>query len=123
MHTIRALCVLGALHICVATAAADDVGGVGTLVGLQMNTPSGDAYLQYHGRMVVKSAGGLDEYRWGGTSCGSRVLTDAEFAVVQRALDNKQLRVRPIYQTGQGLTRCLVGLSLVPSKFLKLGHL
>lgn len=117
----RSLMVLGALLLAAPAVQADEVGGIGPIVALQLNTPSGDAYLQYHGRMFVKSATGVDEYRWGGTSCGSRVLTDTQFAAVQRAFDNKQLRIRPIYQDGQASTLCVVGFTMIPAKYKKLG--
>lgn len=121
MYVLRFLMVLGALSLAAPAVQADDVGGIGPIVALQLNTPSGDAYLQYHGRMFVKSATGVDEYRWGGLACGSRVLTPEQFAAVQRAFDNKQLRVRPIYQDGQSGSRCVVGFTLIPGKYKKLG--
>lgn len=47
------------------------------LVFLEINTTSADTYLQYHGKALTKiSSGVYEEYRWGGTSCGSRVLTE-----------------------------------------------
>jgi len=109
------------LVIGVSSANADELGDIGAVVGLQINTTVGDLYLQYHGRMYVNSDIGLQEYRWGGTSCGSRVLTEAQTAALHRALDNKQMRIQPVYQIGQGLTRCVVGFTLVPKKSLKLG--
>lgn len=104
-----------------ALVRADDDGSRGTLVALSTNTQSADLFLQYHGQMFVKNADGvLDEYRWGGTSCGSRTLTEAELAMLQRALERKNMTIEPRSQTGQGDTRCLVGFTLVEKKNLKL---
>jgi hypothetical protein len=101
-------------------AAADDVGDVGTIVGLQVNTASSDAYLQMHGRMYVLDGNKqVDEYRWGGTSCGSKQLTEAQVAALHRALDNKRMKIEPLSQTGQGQAVCLVGFTLIPKPALK----
>jgi hypothetical protein len=102
------------------TAAAQDiVGETGTVVGLNMHTPSADAFLQYHGQLFVQKADkSVVEYRWGGTSCGSRLLSDAEEAALHRALDSKVMRIRPLYQDGQGSALCVVGFTLVPKKYV-----
>lgn len=106
-----------------ATAPAQDViGPLGTPAGLQVLTPSADTYLAYHGRLYVKNADKtLAEYRWGGTSCGTRVLSDAQVASLQAAIDNKKMQIEPVYQLGQADLQCLVGFSLVPKKNLALG--
>ncbi|ABM00696.1 hypothetical protein Sama_2492 [Shewanella amazonensis SB2B] len=85
------------------------------LVFLEINTTSADKYLQYHGKALTKiSSGVYEEYRWGGASCGSRVLNDEQVAVLQRALDNPNVKVAFRYQPGQGeFTKCVVGFSLV----------
>jgi hypothetical protein len=122
MHRfVAATALLSALALA-ATVSADDLGGLGTIAGLQVNNSSADTYLQFHGRVYVKNGnGGLDEYRWGGTSCGSRILTDAEVEALHRGLDNKSMRIEPVTQPGQGQTVCLVGFTLVPKASLKLG--
>jgi hypothetical protein len=119
----RFLFVLGSvLVLCAGGAyAADNVGAVGTLAGLQVNAVTADTFLGYHGRIFVKDSGGdVVEYRWGGTSCGSRVLTEAEVAALQRALNNKQMRIQPLHQDGQGQALCLVGFMLVPKSSVSL---
>jgi hypothetical protein len=119
--TTRFLVFFSTLIFCAGPASADDIGGVGPVAALQINTTSADTYLSYHGRAFVKnSVGGLDEYRWGGVSCGSRVLTDAQVAALQGALDNKRMRIEPISQAGQGPAICLVGFNLVLKQYLKL---
>ncbi len=120
-HTLRIL-VTGALLACSSTAAvADDVGVVGTPVGLSVNTPVGDTFLQYHGRLFVKAVDGtVLEYRWGGSSCGSRVLTDAQVAALQAALNNNKMRIQVLTQDGQGLSKCVVGFTAAPKSAVKL---
>ena len=93
----------------------------GSLVALDVNTPSADTYLQYHGRLFVKDAdGNLGEYRWGGISCGSRVLTEDQVALLQRALNNKKMAIEPRTQDGQGIVKCVVGFILAERKNLAL---
>ena len=101
-------------------ARADDTGTRGTIAGLDLNTTSADLFLQYHGRLFVDTGSGVDEYRWGGTSCGTRLITDAQFAALQGAQNNKKMTIEPRSQDGQGITKCLVGFSLVEKKKLKL---
>ena len=102
-------------------AHADDTNVVGALVGLEVNTTSADTYLQYHGRTFVKNDGGtVDEYRWGGISCGSRVLTEDQVAMLQRALSAKKMTIETHTQAGQGNVKCVVGFSLAEKKNLAL---
>jgi hypothetical protein len=119
---IRVSLIAAAVLCSFVVAWADDVGEFGTPAALQVNTASADTYLQYHGRLFVKATDGtLDEYRWGGTSCGSRVLNDDQIAVLQRAVDNNKMRIKPLTQDGQGSAVCVVGFTLAPKSALKLG--
>ena len=119
--TIRALLATPLLVCSTNPARADEVGGVDTPLGMQVNTTSADTYLQYHGRLFVKAADGtLEEYRWGGTSCGSRVLTDAQVAALQAALDNNKMRIQLLHQIGQGNAKCVVGFTVLPKSAVKL---
>jgi len=96
-----------------AALAADAVGTAGLVTQLEVNTPSADQYLVYHGRMFIKTNAGTTEYRWGGTSCGTRTVSEAQVAMLQGALDSG-LKVMPRYQTGQGDSMCVVGFRLTP---------
>jgi hypothetical protein len=116
--------ILGSIVLLVAgIAPAQDVTGLlGTPAGLQVNTLSADVYLAFHGRLYVKNADNtVEEYRWGGTSCGARLLSDAQVASLQAAIDNKKMRIEPVYQLGQADIKCVVGFSLVPKQNLALG--
>lgn len=119
-HALRAF-LAGALLVCSSSAAiADDIGEVGTPIGLSVNTDDGDTYLAYHGSLVLKQADGtLQTYRWGGVACGTRLLSEAQVANLQDALNNNKMRVQPLYQIGQN-NRCLVGFTIVPKSAVKL---
>lgn len=101
-----------------ATALADELGTKGTVASLEVNMPSSDAYLQHHGRIVVvsghnKPKASSAEYRWGGTACGSRTLSEAQVTMLQRAVESGT-PITPRFQDGQGSTRCLVGFTIAP---------
>jgi hypothetical protein len=113
-----ALAVLAAALAIPSLAAADTEAPAGYIAHMDVNQPSADQYLLYHGRMLLASGGKnsvtIAEYRWGGTSCGSRTLTENQVAILQRALESNT-RVTPRYQGGQGSTKCLVGFQLSAS--------
>jgi hypothetical protein len=87
----------------------------GTVIDLEVHTPSADTYLQHHGRVVIMSGkfNTNTEYRWGGTSCGTRTLSDAMVALLQRALESGTPIVLR-FQIGQGMAKCLVGFKFAP---------
>ncbi|MCA9572967.1 MAG: hypothetical protein KC656_34255 [Myxococcales bacterium] len=96
-------------------AHADENGTPGTISSMRVHTPSADSFLQYHGRVqITSSQDGRNlqrEYRWGGLSCGSRVLEPDEVAMLQQAHIHG-FTIKPIWKPGQGTTRCLVGFDL-----------
>lgn len=93
-----------------ALAATDEIGPAGRIVALEVNQQSSDTYLQYHGRVWIGKGKAVVEYRWGGTSCGSRTLMPDGVQLLQTALANG-LVVQPRYEDGQGTTLCLVGFT------------
>jgi len=94
--------------------AADNVGALGPLVVVARNSDSADLYLLYNGRIIVGDAiGGYAEYRWGGTSCGTKTLTEAQTSDLLAAMNNPRVLIEPLWQAGQGLSQCLVGYSFV----------
>jgi hypothetical protein len=93
--------------------AADQTGSAGSAEKLEINSPSADAYLQFHGRLFVQTGKSMTEYRWGGTSCGSKTLpSDLVNLLVQAVRDNSSVHVVPRYQSGQNSTKCLVGFTV-----------
>lgn len=110
IHTCSAL-----LAVCLAsapsTAFADETGTAGIATDLETLTPSADTYLQYHGRLVLLVGTTPEEYRWGGTSCGSRTMSADNVRLLAIAA-RKGVAITPRYQIGQGTVRCLVGFSL-----------
>jgi hypothetical protein len=110
IHTFCAL-----LAVCLAsaptTAFADEAGKAGIATDLETLTPSADTYLQYHGRLVLLVGTTPEEYRWGGTSCGSRTMSADNVRLLATAVQKGQ-SITPRYQIGQGSVRCLVGFSV-----------
>jgi hypothetical protein len=120
-HTLRVLLAAALLACANSPAIADEIGEVGTPVGLSLNTQSADTFLEYHGRLFLKAADGtIVEYRWGGVSCGTRVLSDAQFAALQAALGNNKMRIQVLHQIGQGNVKCVVGFTVAPKSAVKL---
>lgn len=95
-------------------AGSDKDGTQGRAKTIEVNAPSSDKYLQFHGRIFITSGKTTTEYRWGGTSCGSRTMTPEMVALlVDVVRDREEIIVTPTYQDGQGAnTKCLVGFSL-----------
>jgi|JI10StandDraft_1071094.scaffolds.fasta_scaffold189327_2 hypothetical protein len=102
-----------ALLLAVSTPAfaADQVGRDGVIETLSTFQSTADTYLAMHGALVLATAAGAEEYKWGGTACGSRVLSDRHVQMLQRAMDSGAT-VGPRFKPGQGSSRCLVGFVL-----------
>lgn len=94
-----------------SVALAETVDSPGYISELEVNEPSADKHLQYHGHVVLTTSGKnamSTEYRWGGTACGTRVLGADKVSLLQRAMEGG-MEVTPRYQDGQGSSKCLVG--------------
>jgi hypothetical protein len=117
MRTRRPLAAFASLFLVAvavpATAFADESGTAGSVSLVDVNTPSADTYLEYHGRVVVLSGKTTKtEYRWGGTSCGTRVVPADMVEVLVEASRNDTVVVTPSFQVGQGDAKCLVGFTV-----------
>ena len=115
--TILVTCITTLFTLCLSSApalAADEIGTPGIATDLELLTPSAETYLQYHGRLVVQvgpaTTPTFEEYRWGGTSCGSRTVSDDDLALLVESVRRGQ-KVTVRYQSGQGNARCLVGFT------------
>jgi hypothetical protein len=110
--TIPALALALALPASVL-ASGDQTGPEGRAKTIQVNAPSADTYLQFHGRLFITSGKNSAEYRWGGTACGTRTMTPEMVALlVDVVRDRDEIRITPTYQNGQGTSKCLVGFTL-----------
>jgi hypothetical protein len=109
---IPALALASALAVPVIAHAADQSGTEGQPHRVEINAPSADAYLQYHGRLFVISGTTTAEYRWGGTSCGSRTLTPEMVQLLLDSVRQSGAVITPTFQDGQGSSKCLVGFSI-----------
>ena len=91
--------------------AADSLGTAGTVDVIDVNATTADTYLQFHGRVFLTVGAQTVEYRWGGTSCSNKTLSEGQVAMLQRASESGML-LTPRYQSGQGLHKCLVGFTI-----------
>jgi hypothetical protein len=96
------------LLVAPATASADENFAQGTAWDLEVLTNSADNYLTYHGRLVVMVGTTPEEFRWGGTSCGSRTMSQDNVRYLTEAVREGML-ITPRFQIGQGSAKCLVG--------------
>jgi hypothetical protein len=98
-------------------AIADSLGTAGKLVGLRDVNAASDDYALIRGSVWVdEGKGAITEYRWGGSVCPGRNLSEDEIANLSRALNDSQLRLIPIYQNGQGNSVCLTHFLLVSKR-------
>lgn len=113
-HTFALTALLaGALALPTVAHAADQTGAAGKISNIEVLSPSAENYVQYHGRVFVAVGKRTTEYRWGGTSCGSKTLSaDMLDLLVQAA--RTQTNVAPVFSKGAGSTSCLVGFSIQP---------
>lgn len=105
--SMLAVCLL----ITPALASADENATQGIAWDLEVLTTSADTYLQYHGRLVVMVGTASEEYRWGGTSCGSRTMSADNVRLLTEAVGRGHL-ITPRFQIGQGSAKCLVGFAI-----------
>lgn len=111
-RSLAALAAVFALTLPATASAADKTGSVGDVAGVDVYSSSSDTYLKYHGRLFVDTNKGSEEYRWGGTSCNSKTISDDMVALLITAIGSPRVVVKPRYKSGQGNARCLVGFSL-----------
>jgi hypothetical protein len=118
MRTRRPLAALASLFLVAslavpAIAFADETGSAGSVKKIEVNTPSADTYLSYHGRVFVLTGKTTQtEYRWGGTSCGTRTVGAEMVQILVEASRNTDLVVTPVFQLGQADIKCLVGFTV-----------
>jgi hypothetical protein len=100
-------------------AIADSLGTAGKLVGLRDVNAVSDNYPLIRGSVWVdEGKGAITEYRWGGSVCPGKDLSEEEIANLSRALNNSKLRIIPIYKNGQGNSVCLTHFLLVAKRIV-----
>lgn len=97
-----------------ATALADSNGSTGNVDGLTVYERSSDNYAMANGVLTVKEKnGGKRDYKWGGSLCPGRELSDASVALLFESLrDRKKVKLTPTFKLGNGNVRCLTGFKL-----------
>ncbi len=107
------LATLFSLALPTTALAADELGSRGSLEVVEINHSTADTYVQYHGRVVIRTGKKTQEYRWGGTSCANKGLPENLVAALLDAFSNRKVtQVTPRFKDGAGSTRCLVGFSV-----------
>lgn len=91
--------------------AADQIGRDGLVETLTTYQNTADTYLAMHGAVVLATVAGAEEYKWGGSACSNRALSDRHVEMLQRAMESGAT-VSPRFKAGQGTNRCLVGFVL-----------
>jgi hypothetical protein len=109
-HTFVSMLALCSVVVPSSASAADAEGVPGIAWDLQVLTTSADTYLQYHGRLVLLVGATPEEYRWGGTSCGSLTMSEDNIRLLKESV-REGLTVTPRYLPGQGDLKCLVGFA------------
>jgi hypothetical protein len=112
-----ALATLAALSMPATVFASDSTGQKGSIETIEVNHSTSDTFLQYHGRIVIKTGKTTAEYRWGGAACSNKTLPSELVALLWEAFrGRKTTNVTPRYQSGQGSNKCLVGFTFADRK-------
>jgi hypothetical protein len=109
----------GLLIAPIQAQAADSTGATGKVKALEVNSPSADTYVAYHGKVGIKTgkAGAINYYTWGGTQCQGKTISDEMVDLLMHAFKSrKYTRVTPRYKSGAGPTKCLVGIKITTPK-------
>jgi hypothetical protein len=101
-----------------AAASADSNGAAGSVEAIVLHEPGSDNHPMYHGAVVLKERAGVKrEYRWGGSLCPGRELSDTSLGLLFEALrSGAQVEVTPLFKSGNGGQRCITGLRVAASR-------
>jgi hypothetical protein len=102
--------------IATGTSLADEAGDPGVIKTLQRNATTSDLFASYHALLVIKTASGDDQYKWGGNQCPGFDLTP----IMEEALNDyakfKRMQIEPFFKAGAGGNHCLVGFTALNKK-------
>jgi len=122
MHNKTALAsafVLSVTALFSGSALADQTGVAGKIISVTINGSKSDDYKTFHGSVTIRPPGKRQrpvEYKWGGTACPGKDLTDHEVDILVGAFhERKSTLVVPRSKNGQGGAICLVGFELTRS--------
>jgi hypothetical protein len=84
-----------------------------TMVSLRVLERTHDEYAKLHGELVVYpvSKNKTRTYKWGGSSCPGRTLSDTNVLLLSEGLANK-MKVQIETKMGAGGSKCIVGFRL-----------
>ncbi|MEM8934921.1 MAG: hypothetical protein AAGC77_00765 [Pseudomonadota bacterium] len=87
-------------------------GALGLIESLRILETTNDDYSKMHGALVVKYYNDEEQlFRWGGSYCPGRNLTDANKQVLATAFASG-MKIRVETKNGQGGAQCIVGFEL-----------
>jgi hypothetical protein len=105
---------LAAVVLVPAVAYADADGVAGAVTAVTLNESSADDYAVERGSIIVNEGSVNRKYQWGGMACSGRLVSEANIALLVRALENpERLQIVPSFKTSTNLTRCLVGFKVL----------
>ena len=121
IRSLVSVSLLGALLFTPALASADSKGQSGRIIEVQINTAGSDDHAQYRGEVTVRSGkkntATETTYKWGGSVCPGKDLTEHQVELLVHALtDRGRVSIVPRYKNGQGGNKCLVAFSLASHK-------
>lgn len=96
---------------------ADSTGSPGYVTSLTVHESSSDLYGTYRGSLTVREGqepgSSQSEYRWGGTLCSGKNVSESSIQLLMIALRGRSdTQIVPRYKMGQGGIRCLVSFTL-----------
>lgn len=98
-----------------SVAYADTDGTAGTVASVTVNESGSDDYSTVRGELVINEGQANRTYKWGGTVCSGRNVSETNVALLFEALRARDsVQLVPSYKSGIGGARCLVGFKLEP---------
>jgi len=106
-----------ALVILPSTTFADSTGNSGVVIALTVHESTSDDYGTHRGRVMIREGAepgsAQTEYRWGGTLCQGRNLTEANISLLMDAFRSRSdAQLIPRYKNGQAGIRCLTSFTI-----------
>jgi hypothetical protein len=102
--------------IATGTSVADEAGDPGVIKALQRNATTSDLFSSYHAMLVIKTASGDDQYKWGGNQCPGFDLTPIMEEALNDYAKEKRMQIEPFFKVGAGGNYCLVGFTALNNK-------
>lgn len=84
----------------------------GAIISLYVSDQGSDNFAKFRGMLMLDFVGtGVTEYKWGGSTCPGRQLSEASVQLLALAQANG-LRITPETKPGQGGALCMTGFTI-----------